>query len=144
MRLKQIFLKEELLNISPQLYALHKELKGKWEQDLNQDEFLVKLFNYFPIATFYYELRGVNELNYFIATLNDEKPMGKIWLFYLNPKSNLNSVELVNSLCSELKDQGYKEVEFNTKRMTKSYGQWTKKFKFETKPSYLTYKTKLL
>jgi len=142
MTLKRISNIVELAQFLPELVRLHSDLDGKWEDELDQDTFFLKLLSNFREDSYYFgELNDDGHLKYFIATLPQDREKALFWLFYMNPDHREETRALLGDLRGELKRLGFKEVRFSTTRLTKSYQRWVEKFGAE--PYELIYKLHL-
>ena len=129
---------EDFALFVPKLKELHQRLDGRWEIELNPEQFGDKLLqNFRPVNAFYGEIIN-GELAYFIAVLNGEFPKVVFWLLYINVKYRDKSRYYVKQILDTSKLEGYKEVIFCTSNISSSYRRWVSKF--GAKPSSINYK----
>jgi|SRR5690606_17356815 len=141
-KLKEIPNILELADFLPALCSLHQELDGKWEDELDETDFFIKLLSNFSNDSRYFgDFDESGNIKYFIAVLRQESEIALFWLFYMNPDYRTETRGVLDELRQFLNDSGYREVRFSSTRITKSYQRWVEKFGAE--PYEIIYKLKL-
>jgi hypothetical protein len=113
----------------PLLVKVYKELDGYWEEGIGVEDFVALLSEqFYTPGRRFYGLQINGELCYFISVVQRSTTECHFWLFYVNKNKREHTTRLVNTLFSELRRGGYKELTFTTTRMTRSYDRWVAKF----------------
>jgi hypothetical protein len=131
--MKRISSFEEFVPFIELAVKTHKDLRGKWEPDMNENEFRRELIQNFNSNNLIFaETDGIGDLKYFIYIVFRDEPW--YWLLYVHPRYRYMSKNLVYESLDEVKKSGnHKRVLFESFRLTPSYRRWVRKFK-GTKP----------
>jgi hypothetical protein len=111
------------------LRALYLELDGKWEPELNEAAFLLKLIEFFePHNYFFGELSPEGKIKYFAALITEEPPKAHFWLFFMNKEFRTETQQLLLDMSEVMMAAGYHIIMSRTGRTEKSYERWLSKF----------------
>lgn len=132
---------KELLKFAPKLLELHDSLEGKWEPDLNSQEFFISLLDQFDSTGYYFGDFAGKELAYFAVLYRQTNEKANFWLFYMNPNFRLETRGILLSLKEFMKSEGFSTVYTQSTRTSSSYERWLEKFGAEKLA--ITYKFKL-
>lgn len=134
---------KDLAAYTPKLLELHGSLEGKWEPELNQQEFFLALIDNFDNPESYYFGQLVDgELSYFVTLIPHSPKKTMFWLFYMNPKFRSETKEILHGLKEYMKARGYTTAYTQSTRTSSSYERWLEKFGAEKLA--ITYKFNLL
>ena len=117
-----------LSSYTPKLLELHATLEGKWEPEMNEQEFLAALIANFDKSAYYFgELIG-GQLVYFAVLLRDTDKKALFWLFYMNPSFRQETKGILLQLKALMKSEGFSTVYTQSTRTSSSYERWLEKF----------------
>lgn len=128
MNLNRITDLRDLAKYTPSLLALHESLEGKWEPELNQQEFFVELINNFNKDSYFFGDFIEGELAYFATLLKQDSNKALFWLFYMNPKMRDETKKILHSLKDFMRKEGFSTVYTQSTRTSSSYERWLEKF----------------
>lgn len=119
---------EELMRFMPLILRVYKDLEGLWEGGTSMADFVQLLTDSFnPPNSHYYGIRVDDKLFYFVVITPYEEGIGNVWLFYINKDKRQYTKAFLETLRAECKRNGYKQLIFNSGRMTRSYDRWVTK-----------------
>lgn len=129
MKVNRITTFQELAKYIPELSRIHENLEGRWEPDMNTEQFLARLVEFFIPRNYYFgELDEKGNLIYFITLLPEEHPCATFWLFYMNKDFRDKTAGLLELYADWARNEGYTTIYSQSTRSEKSYERWLSKF----------------
>lgn len=117
-----------LSSYTPKLLELHSTLEGKWEPEMNEQEFLAALIANFDKSAYYFGELVNGQLAYFAVLLKDTDKKALFWLFYMNPTMRSETKGILLQLKALMKSEGFSTVYTQSTRTSSSYERWLEKF----------------
>jgi len=135
MSLTRINTVEDFIKILPAIVEEKKKLKNYWSPS-KLDDFVNQLFSSFSQGFCFGEQRE-GKLLYFCYLLKQEENIVFCWLFFVDKELYGQTKEIILTLKSWCKAQGFTKIMTTTNRNQSSYRRWANKIGLT--PSFTTY-----